>query len=133
MNMSIDQYSCVWNYTQKRSALLWPPESLIWLIAPVRTLHLHFSLCICDYFFKEMYGFYYSLIFPSFKALLGFFSFNSNGALTWCHKYTLFSHNCLDHVRIRVLLNVFSVKFINLKHIFCCLFFYQKKRFAVIL
>ena len=123
----------VWKYTQKRSALLRPPESPICLIKPVWTLHLHFSLCICNYFFKENYNFYYSLIFLNFKALLNLFSFKvHNGALLWCHKFTLVSHNRHDHIRIRVLLNVFSIRSISLKHILL-FFFNQRKSFAVFL
>ena len=49
----------MWNYTQKRSALLWPPENLICLIKPVRTI----TLCICDYFFWNMYSVFYLFYF----------------------------------------------------------------------
>ena len=41
-----------------------------------------------------------------------------NHALSWSHKFTLFSHNRHDHVRIRVLLNIFSISSPSLKHFY---------------
>ena len=51
-----------------------------------------------------------------------------NHALLKCHIFTLFSHNRHDHAKIRVLVNIFSVRFSNLKKIFCCLSHFHFQR-----
>ena len=38
-----------------------------------------------------------------------------NHALSWCHIFTWFSHNRHDHARIRVLVNIFSIRSSSLK------------------
>ena len=71
--------------------------------------------------------------FLSFKSLVELFSFKDhNSALSWCHKFTLFSQNDHDHVKIRALLNIFSIRSISLKHILLSIF-YQEKCFIVFL
>ena len=88
------------NYTQKRPALLWPSESLICLIKPVRTL----TPCIPHYFPKEDHDFHYSFI-----SLAPYHDVISLPYFPWpCKNMYPFKH--------------FSIKSINLKHIFCCLF-----------
>ena len=95
------------------------PESHIWqeiflhvssiviikkLNAVNKTLQNENILHLRLFFFIEDYGFYYSLLF------LSFINGSHNDALLWCHKFTLFSHNCHDHARIRVLLSISSLR-----------------------
>ena len=79
------------------------------------TLHL-------GLFFQRNYSFHYSLIFFGLYLFLK----GHNGVLSWCHKITLFSHNWHDHVKILVLLNIFSIRSISLKH--NLLFIFIQKR-----
>ena len=75
-------------------------------------------------FLKENYGFHYSLLLPLalnlFVRIVLLIKVH-NHPLSRCHIFTLFSHNRHDHVRIRVLVNTFSIRSSSLKKIFCCL------------
>ena len=79
---------------------------------------------LCLFFLKKLRFSLFSFISFSFKmSLLELYSLLKvhNHALSWCHIFTLFSHNHHDHARIRVLVNIFSTRFSNLKKkLFCC-------------
>ena len=60
----------------------------------------------------------------SFKSLCDNYSLLKvyNHALSWRHIFTLFSHNRHDHARIRVLVNIFSIRSSSLEQIFCIVY-----------